>query len=123
MALSIDELLAQARAGLDRVAPDELEREVENGALLIDIRPVEQRERDGELPGALVVDRNVFEWRLAPSSEWKTLDVGPSQKVIVVCNQGFQSSLAAATLQDLGLRGATDLVGGYEAWTAARAGD
>lgn len=123
MSLSVDELLAKARAGLDRVSPDELEREVEAGALLVDIRPVEQRERDGVLPGALVIDRNVFEWRLAQSSEWKIVDVEPDQRVIVVCNQGFQSSLAAATLQDLGLRRATDLVGGYEAWNAARTGD
>lgn len=123
MSLSVDELLAKARAGLDRVSPDELEREVEAGALLVDIRPVEQRERDGVLPRALVIDRNVFEWRLAPSSEWKIIDIDPDQRVIVVCNQGFQSSLAAATLQDLGLRRATDLVGGYEAWNAARTGD
>jgi len=123
VSLSVDELLAKARAGLDRVSPDELEREVEAGALLVDIRPVEQRERDGVLPRALVIDRNVFEWRLAPSSEWKIIDIDPDQRVIVVCNQGFQSSLAAATLQDLGLRRATDLVGGYEAWNAARTGD
>lgn len=116
--MSIDELLARARAGLDRVSPDDLEREVEAGALLVDIRPIEQRERDGVLPGALVIDRNVFEWRLASSSDARIVDVEEDRRVIVVCNQGYQSSLAAATLQELGLRGATDLVGGYEAWKA-----
>ena len=92
------------------------------GALVVDIRPIEQRERDGELPGALVIDRNVLEWRLAPSSDTRVLDVEADKRVIVVCNQGYQSSLAAATLQKLGLRGATDFIGGYEALLASRKG-
>lgn len=120
--MHIDELLAEARAGLDRVAPGDLESEVEAGALLVDIRPIEQRERDGELPGALLIDRNVLEWRLAPSSESRAVDVEAGGRVIVVCNQGYQSSLAAANLQELGLGGATDLIGGYEAWKAGRSG-
>ena len=120
MAISVEELLERARAALDRVPPEELEREVDAGALLVDIRPAEQRERDGELPGAIVIDRNVLEWRLAPSSEWKTVEVGEDQRVIVVCNDGYQSSLAAANLQELGLRGATDVVGGFTGWHAWR---
>ena len=108
---------------MDRVAPVDLEREVAAGALLVDIRPIEQRDRDGELPGALVIDRNVLEWRLAPSSDAKVVDVEENQKVIVVCNQGFQSSLAAANLQKLGVDGATDLIGGYEAWNTGLAGE
>jgi len=86
------------------------------GALVVDVRPVEQRERDGELPGALVVDRNVLEWRLDPSSPHRLpeADSAADRRVILVCNEGFSSSLAAATLQQLGLFRATDLVGGYQ---------
>lgn len=114
---TIDDLLAQARARLDRVSPADLASESAAGALIIDIRPVEQRSRDGEVPGAIVVDRNVFEWRLDPASPHRLDAVeGYDQRVIVVCNEGFQSSLAAATLQDLGLHRATDLAGGFQAW-------
>jgi rhodanese-related sulfurtransferase len=118
---AIDRLLASARRGLDRVAPDDLAAEVEAGAVVVDIRPVEQRQRDGELPGAVVVDRNVLEWRLDPTSAYR-LPVAddPDLRVIVVCNEGYASSLAAATLQELGLRRATDLIGGYQAWLAER---
>lgn len=121
--MHIDQLLAEARARLDRVAPDDLDREVQAGALLVDIRPLEQRERDGELPGAVLIDRNVLEWRLAPTSEWRSVEVAGDRRVIVVCNQGFQSSLAAANLQELGLGNATDLIGGFEAWKATSAND
>ena len=110
---TIDELLAGARAQLRRIAPEELERETAAGALVVDIRPVEQRHRDGDLPGALVIDRNVLEWRLAPSSPNRVVDV-QDRRVIVVCNEGYQSSLAAATLLELGVLGATDLIGGYQ---------
>jgi len=103
------------------VTPAELPPEIAAGALVVDIRPVDQRERDGALPGAIVIDRNVLEWRLDPASP-DCLDAvaGPDQRVVVVCNQGYSSSLAAATLQELGLRRATDLVGGFQAWRAAR---
>ena len=114
---SIDRILADARAGLDRVDARDLDAEMAAGALVVDTRPVEQRERDGELPGAVVVDRNVLEWRLDPTSPDRipeATDVG--RRVIVVCNEGYSSSLAAATLQQLGLQRATDLVGGYQAW-------
>jgi rhodanese-related sulfurtransferase len=85
----------------------------------VDTRPVEQRLRDGELPGAVVVDRNVLEWRLDPTSPYRLPEAGdPERRVIVVCDQGYSSSLVAATLQELGLRRATDLVGGFTAWRA-----
>ena len=110
-------MLTQARAGLDRVPPEELAREQGEGALVIDIRPVEQRDRDGELPGAVVIDRNVLEWRLDPSSAHRIAEVaGYEQRIVLVCNEGFSSSLAANTLQRLGLRRATDLIGGYQGW-------
>jgi rhodanese-related sulfurtransferase len=116
---AIDGLLARARSGLARVEVAELEAEVAAGALVVDIRPVEQRQRDGELPGALVVDRNVLEWRLDPTSAYRLPGMDdPDARVIVVCNEGYGSSLAAATLQELGLRRATDLIGGYQAWLA-----
>ena len=112
---TIDELLAEARAKLDRVRAEDLSDEVARGAIMIDARPIEDRQRDGDLEGAIVIDRNVLEWRLAPSSEHRVVDVEAEQRVIVVCTDGYQSSLAAANLQRLGLLGATDLIGGYRA--------
>lgn len=98
-----------------------LDEAVAAGAVVVDIRPVEQRSRDGEMPGALIIDRNVLEWRLDPTCPHRLPGaVTPGSRVIVVCNEGYQSSLAAATLQELGLRNATDLVGGYQAWIAGR---
>jgi rhodanese-related sulfurtransferase len=117
---SIDELLEGARAGLVRVPPASLADEQRAGALVVDIRPVEQRERDGELPGAVVVDRNVLEWRLDPASAYRIPEAsGYDQRIVIVCNEGYASSLAAQTLQQLGLSRATDLQGGYQAWRAA----
>lgn len=113
---TIDEYLEEARARLDRVAADELETAVENGALLIDIRPEKNRAEEGEIPGAIVIDRLVLEWRLAPSSDFRSVDVEPGQQVILFCNEGYQSSLAAATLVELGVDGATDLIGGFREW-------
>jgi rhodanese-related sulfurtransferase len=120
---SIDRILAQARAGLDRVKAQDLEAEMAAGALVVDTRPIDQRERDGDLPGAVVVDRNVLEWRLDPTSPHRiheATDVG--RRIIVVCNEGYSSSLAAASLQQLGLQQATDLVGGFQAWLRTRPG-
>jgi rhodanese-related sulfurtransferase len=115
---TIDDLLAAARARLDRVGAADLERERDDGALVVDIRPLEQRQRDGAVPRAVVVDRNVLEWRLDPASAHRIPEVtGYDQRIVLVCNEGFSSSLAAATLHDLGLTRATDLVGGYQAWT------
>jgi rhodanese-related sulfurtransferase len=119
---AIEELLARARSGLDRVPPEHLDDEVAAGAVVVDMRPVEQRSRDGAMPDAVVVDRNVLEWRLDPSSPHRLpLAVDTDLRYILVCNQGYSSSLAAATLQELGLHRATDLVGGYQAWLARRA--
>jgi rhodanese-related sulfurtransferase len=116
----IDDLLEDARRNLQRVTPQDAAAAVAEGALLVDTRPVAQRERDGEIPGALIVDRNVLEWRLDPASAHRVAEVQDhDQHVIVVCNEGFASSLAAATLQQLGLRNATDLIGGFQAWRAA----
>ena len=117
MIARIDQLLAEARAGLpSRPTPAELPALLEAGALVVDIRPVEQRDRDGELPGAVVIDRNVLEWRLDPTSPHRIPGAGdPDRRIVLVCNEGYASSLAAATLQRLGLRGATDLDGGFQA--------
>jgi rhodanese-related sulfurtransferase len=116
---TIDDLLSAARARLRRVDPDGAAAAVDAGALLVDIRASEIRARDGELPGAIVVDRNVLEWRLDPASPHRLPEVtGHDQTIILVCAEGYASSLAAATLQDLGLRNATDLAGGYATWRA-----
>jgi len=116
---AIDELLVRARSGLDRVQPEHFGEEIDGGALVIDIRPAEQRQRDGELPGAIVIDRNVLEWRLDPTSPHRLpIATGHDVRLILVCNEGYSSSLAAATLQELGLQRATDLVGGFQAWHA-----
>jgi len=116
---AIDALLARARAVLDRVEPGCLDDELAAGAVLIDIRPVEQRQRDGELTGAIIIDRNVLEWGLDPTSPDR-LPVASRADIrfILVCNEGYSSSLAAATLRDLGLSRATDLVGGFQALLA-----
>lgn len=120
---SIGRLLTESRRGLERVAPADLAAAVADGALVVDIRPMAQRDRDGELPGALVVDRNVLEWRLDPSSPDRlAVADDPDRRIVLVCNEGYASSLAAHTLQQLGLPRATDLVGGYQAWLAEVAG-
>ncbi|ASN53248.1 sulfurtransferase [Sinomonas sp. R1AF57] len=118
-ALTIDQLLIQSRLGLERVLPEDLDREVSAGALVVDTRPIDQRDRDGDLPGAIVIDRNVLEWRLDPSSPSR-LPIADdySRRIVIVCNEGYSSSLAAYTLQQLGLTRATDLVGGFQAWLA-----
>ena len=116
---SIAKILAEARQSLLRVTPEQLSGELENGTLIIDIRPVEQRQRDGELPGAIVIDRNVLEWRLDPTSEHRLPQVtGYDIRIVIVCNEGYSSSLAAAVLQKLGLHQAVDMIGGYQAWLA-----
>ena len=116
---SIANILAEARQSLLRVTPEMLSGERENGTLIVDIRPVEQRQRDGDLPGAIVIDRNVLEWRLDPSSEHRIPQVtGYDIRIVVVCNEGYSSSLAAAVLQKLGLHQAVDMIGGYQAWLA-----
>lgn len=120
---AIGRLLEESRRTLDRVEPGQLAAVQAAGALVVDIRPLEQRRRDGELPGAVVIDRNVLEWRLDPSSPYR-LPVAddPDRRIVVVCNEGYSSSLAARTLQQLGLPNATDLRGGFQAWRASAAG-
>jgi rhodanese-related sulfurtransferase len=112
----IDALLAAARARLDRVEPQDLAAAVAAGALVVDIRPEASRREEGELPGAVVIDRNVLEWRLDPTSGHELPVAHEGRRVVLVCNEGYASSLAAATLLDLGLDDATDLAGGYRAW-------
>jgi len=121
---AIDALLVAARADLDRVLPHDLATEIAAGALVVDTRPVEQRRRDGEIAGAVVIDRNVLEWRLDPSCPHHIREISDvGQRVIVVCNEGYSSSLAAETLRKLGLYRATDLVGGYQALRATLSSD
>jgi rhodanese-related sulfurtransferase len=117
---TVDELLDEARRSLHRLAPIEAQQAAAAGALIVDIRPSELRDRDGTIPGALVVDRNVLEWRLDPASAHRIPQVtSHDQVVILVCDEGYASSLAAVALQRLGLRHATDLDGGIQAWIAA----
>ena len=117
----IDELLEAARLRLPtRPTAADLPALLARGALVVDIRPAAQRERDGELAGAIVIDRNVLEWRLDPTSPHRIEEaVDHDQEIVIVCNEGYASSLAAATLQQLGLTHATDLDGGYQAVLAA----
>jgi rhodanese-related sulfurtransferase len=118
-ARTIDEILDSARARLTRLMPREAFREMAAGGVLIDIRPAAQRAEQGEIPGSTIVERNHLEWRLDPCSDarlpWVT---GYDHRIIVFCVDGYTSSLAAAALQDLGLRRATDVIGGFRAWTA-----
>ncbi|MGZ6962715.1 MAG: rhodanese-like domain-containing protein [Acidimicrobiia bacterium] len=118
--VSVDQELARARSGLQRISARPTAVAAEHGALLIDIRPLHQRAADGEIPGALVIDRNVLEWRLDPASPDRIAEVvGYDQTIIVFCDEGYASSLAAASLQAVGLRNATDLEGGFQAWRSA----
>jgi rhodanese-related sulfurtransferase len=120
MPMRIDELLDRARRQLVRVQPEVAAAELAGGALLVDIRPADQRGEGGDIPGATVIDRNVLEWRLAPDSQWRIPAVaGPDTRVILLCNEGYSSCLAAATLKELGLVNATDVIGGFQAWKAA----
>jgi rhodanese-related sulfurtransferase len=117
---TIDDVLERARSRLNRLEPEAAAAELERGALLVDTRTETQRSTHGEIPGALVIDRTVFEWRLDPTSPDRIAQVTDERvRVIVICAEGYSSSLAAASLQDLGLLNATDVVGGFEAWNAA----
>ncbi|MFW3172090.1 rhodanese-like domain-containing protein [Geodermatophilus sp. CPCC 206100] len=119
-ARTIDEVLAEARARLDRLEPAEAAARAAEGAILVDTRPAFQREADGEVPGALLVERNHLEWRFDPASDARLPEAsGYDVEVIVLCNEGYSSSLAADSLRALGLHRATDVVGGYQAWRAA----
>ncbi len=120
MSSRIDRVLADARARLNRLAAEEIPAALGRGAILVDIRPAAQRAAEGETPAALVIERNVLEWRCDPTSDAKLPQAtGDDVEWVVLCSQGYTSSLAAAALQDLGLHRATDVVGGYQALAAA----
>lgn len=122
--IPIDELLAEKRAGLIRLSPEEAALQMASGSLLIDIRYLEQKLRDGVIPGAVQVNTNELEWRCNPSTEDRyrsprIIRNDYDQPLMIFCNQGCQSSLKAAALQELGLQSVTDVIGGFEAWEAA----
>jgi rhodanese-related sulfurtransferase len=115
----IDRILEDARARLHRLPADEVPAALERGAVLVDIRPEAQRQREGDVPGALVIERNVLEWRCDPTSDARIPEaVGDDVEWVVLCSEGYTSSLAAAALHDLGLRRSTDVIGGYHALKA-----
>lgn len=117
MTRSVGDLLGNSRERICRVAPDDLQDVIDSGGIVIDIRPAHQRSTEGPLPGALVVERNVLEWRLDPDSPHRLPAVRDhQQQVIVVCSEGYASSLAAASLADLGFERPGDLEGGFKAW-------
>ena len=120
-AKTADQLLREARAALPRrLSPAEAHAAQAQGALLIDIRGDDQRRADGLIPGALVLPRNALEWRCDPAGRWRhPAMTGRNRRLILICQEGFQSSLAAAALQQLGLANATDLHGGFAGWAAA----
>jgi rhodanese-related sulfurtransferase len=119
-ARAIDARLSAARARIDRIGPHEAASRVAAGAVLVDIRPAAQRAAEGEVPGALAVERNVLEWRFDPASDARLpVATGYDLDVIVLCSEGYTSSLAADALRSLGLHRATDVIGGFWAWTAA----
>lgn len=112
--------LEHTRAALDRLTPDRAFEEWSGGALLIDTRTFEQRRVQGDVPGAMCIDRTVLEWRLDPAEPWHIPEAESRDvRIIVMCRHGYSSSLAAASLQAIGLHRATDIVGGFEAWHAA----
>ena len=117
---TIDDALASARRRFTRLTAEQADTERAAGALLVDTRTESQRRAEGDIPGALVIDRTVLEWRLDPTSASHIAEATDHQvRVIVLCAQGYSSSLAAASLLDLGLVNATDVIGGFEAWEAA----
>jgi rhodanese-related sulfurtransferase len=117
---TIDEILELARGRLNRVEARDAAEEQARGALLVDTRTAPQRANQGEIPGALVIDRTVLEWRLDPGSPDRIAQATDHNvRIILVCAEGYSSSLAAASLQDIGLVNATDVIGGFQAWKAA----
>jgi rhodanese-related sulfurtransferase len=118
--VTADDLLAAAHARLRRLSPAEAADAAHDGAYLVDTRPQFQREADGEIPGAIVIERNHLEWRLDPSSGGRVPEATDSStRWIVVCDEGYSSALAAVSLREAGLHNATDVVGGFQAWRAA----
>jgi rhodanese-related sulfurtransferase len=120
MPRTVDDLIREARATLDRITPEQASAALADGALLVDVRTEAQRATNGEIAGALAIGLNVLEWRLDPASEWRIPQATDHDvRVIVVCQEGYSSSLAAARLQSLGLHRATDVIGGFDAWRDA----
>jgi rhodanese-related sulfurtransferase len=119
-ARTIAEVLEEARSHLQRIDPQEAAVRARAGAVLVDTRPASQRDRDGAIPGALVIERNHLEWRFDPASDAKVPEAtGYDVEVVLFCDEGYSSSLAADALQSLGLHRATDVIGGFQAWKAA----
>ena len=117
----LDGLLARSRARLTRLRPRQAHAAIQRGARLVDIRPEFQRRADGDIPGAIVIERNHLEWRLHPSSADKIPEARDARvQWIVICDEGYASSLAAGTLRTIGISRATDVVGGFQAWRAAK---
>jgi rhodanese-related sulfurtransferase len=117
---TIEAVLEQARGRLQRLEPEAAAAAMADGALLVDTRYESQRRAGGDIPGAIKIERNHLEWRLDPASPNRIPEATDhAQRVIVICQQGYSSSLAAASLQDIGLRNAADVIGGFEAWVAA----
>lgn len=117
---TLDDLLADAEERIERVPPLAAARELDEGALLIDIRSQDDRLRDGVVPGSLHVPRTVLEWRLDPDSAWRSPHVGGlDRRILILCDHGCSSLLAAATLADLGFTRAADVVGGFRGWREA----
>ena len=113
---TIDDVLESARRRISRLTPVEAQNAWRTGAVVVDIRPAAQRDAEGALPGALIIERNVLEWRFDPSSDASLPIADHDVQVIVVCQEGYASSLAAASLQDIGVHRATDVIGGHAAW-------
>jgi rhodanese-related sulfurtransferase len=118
-ATAIDTILTVARSRLSRLSPSDALAAVRSGALLVDIRPQIHRRIEGGIPGALVIERNVLEWRLDPASDARIPQAAYDAWIVLFCNEGYASSLAATALQDLGIEAATDMIGGYRAWRDA----
>ena len=120
MPVTVDDLLESARARIRRLDPQETAAACQRGAMLIDIRPTVQRRWEGEVPGAVVIERNVLEWRLDPASAHRLTQISDhDREIVVMCSEGYASSLVAATLVDLGYASAGDLDGGFQAWAKA----
>ncbi|MFE4601546.1 rhodanese-like domain-containing protein [Kitasatospora indigofera] len=120
MVTTIDDLVERSREGVHRPQAREAYDAQQQGALLVDIRPAAQRAAEGEIPGSLIIERNVLEWRLDPTGSHRIPEAaGYDLEIVVVCSEGYASSLAAASLRELGLHRATDLDGGFVGWAAA----
>ncbi|MGQ4601099.1 rhodanese-like domain-containing protein [Nocardia sp. R6R-6] len=117
--IGAEKMVEQARAQLDRVTPQQAAELLTDGALIVDIRPHANRLAEGEIAGAVVVERIVLEWRLDPFGEHRLASIDADTPVVIMCNEGYASSLAAADARRLGLRHVTDLIGGFRAWLAA----